>query len=111
MAHGRVQLLDCTGDVAQAIAAVDELVRLSQLDPEWSWTRAAVIARDWRRLAPVRAYAETLGISVEMANEGIPSIWRLREMQQFIDAVKREPARSLSVDDLIIFLNAIPSNR
>ena len=112
VAHGRVQLLDCPpGDVAQAIAAVDELVRLSQLDPEWSWTRAAVIARDWRRLAPVRAYVETLGIPVEMANESMPSIWRLREMQQFIDAVKREPARSLSVHDLIIFLNAIPSNR
>ncbi|WP_246687102.1 RecQ family ATP-dependent DNA helicase [Mesorhizobium sp. M3A.F.Ca.ET.201.01.1.1] len=94
VAQGRVQVLDCpSGDVAQAMAAVDELVRLSRLDPEWSWARAAIIARDWRRLAPVRAYAEALGVPVEMANESLPSIWRVREMQQFIDALRRDPAR------------------
>ncbi|MGO8126659.1 hypothetical protein ACC728_37665, partial [Rhizobium ruizarguesonis] len=69
------------------MTAINELVRISRLDPEWSWSRAAVIARDWRRLAPVRAYAETLGIPVEMANENMPSIWRLREMQHFIDVL------------------------
>ena len=112
VAHGRVQVLDCpSGDVAQAMAAVDELVRLSRLDPEWSWSRAAIIARDWRRLAPVRAYAETLGIPVEMANETQPSIWRLREMQQFIDALRRDSARLLGIRDLVDVLNAIPSNR
>ena len=112
VAHGRVQVLDCpSGDVAQAMAAVDELVRLSRLDPEWSWSRAAIIARDWRRLAPVRAYAETLGIPVEMANESLPSIWRLREMQQFIDALRRDSARLLGIRDLVDVLNAIPSNR
>ena len=112
VAHGRVQVLDCpSGDVAQAMAAVDELVRLSRLDPEWSWSRAAIIARDWRRLAPVRAYAETLGIPVEMANESLPSIWRLREMQQFIDALRRDSSRLLGIRDLVDVLNAIPSNR
>jgi ATP-dependent DNA helicase RecQ len=93
------------------MAAVDELVRLSRLDPEWSWSRAAIIAREWRRLAPVRAYAEALGIPVEMANESLPSIWRLREMQQFIDVVRRDPARLLDVHNLVDVLNAIPSNR
>jgi ATP-dependent DNA helicase RecQ len=112
VAQGRVQLLDCpSGDVAQAMAAVDELVRLSRLDQEWSWSRAAIIARDWRRLAPVRAYAETLGVPVEMANESLPSIWRLREMQQFIDALRRDNTRLLAVRDLVDMLNAIPSNR
>jgi ATP-dependent DNA helicase RecQ len=112
VSRGRVQVLDCpSGDVAQAMAAVDELVRLSRLDPEWSWSRAAIIARDWRRLAPVRAYAETLGIPVEMANESLPSIWRLREMQQFIDALRRDPTRLLAIGDLVDVLNAIPSNR
>ena len=112
VAHGRVQVLDCPfGDVAQAMAAVDELVRLSRLDPEFSWSRAAIIAREWRRLAPVRAYAETLGIPVEMANESLPSIWRLREMQQFIDALRRDPTRLLAIRDLVDVLNAIPSNR
>lgn len=112
VAHGRVQVLDCpSGDVAQAMAAVDELVRLSRLDPEWSWSRAAIIARDWRRLTPARAYAESLGIPVEMANESMPSIWRLREMQQFIDALRRDTTRLLAIRDLVDVLNAIPSNR
>ncbi|WP_292216250.1 RecQ family ATP-dependent DNA helicase [Mesorhizobium sp.] len=112
VAQGRVQVLDCpSGDEAQAMAAVDELARLSRLDPEWSWSRAAIIARDWRRLAPVRAYAETLGIPVEMANESLPSIWRLREMQQFIDALRRDSTRLLGVRDLVDVLNAISSNR
>jgi ATP-dependent DNA helicase RecQ len=93
------------------MVAVDELVRLSRLDPEWSWSRAAIIARDWRRLAPLRAYAETLGVPVEMANESLPSIWRLREMQQFIDALRRDNSRLLAVRDLVEMLNAIPSNR
>ena len=87
--------------MAQAVAAVDELIRLSRLDPEWSWSRAAIIAREWRRLAPVRAYAETLGIPVEMANESLPSIWRLREMQQFIDGLRRDSTRLLAIRDLV----------
>ena len=112
VSQGRVQLLDCPADdVVQARAALDELVRLSRLDPEWSWSRAAIIARDWRRLAPVRAYAEALGIPVELANESLPSIWRLREMQQFTDAIRKEPARLLTIRDLVEIKNAIPSNR
>ena len=110
--QGRVQVLNCpSSDPAQAIAAVDELVRLSRLDPEWNWSRTAIISRDWRRLAPVRAYAETLGIPGEMANESLPSIWRLREMQRFIDALRRDKTRLLGVRDLIEILNAIPSSR
>jgi ATP-dependent DNA helicase RecQ len=106
VAHGRVQLLDCRdGDVTQAMAAVDELVRLSKLDPGWSWSRAAIISRDWRRLAPVRAYAEALGIPVEMANETLPNIWRLREMQKFILDLRRNPARLCSIANLIEILN------
>ncbi|MBP8929724.1 MAG: RecQ family ATP-dependent DNA helicase, partial [Paracoccus sp.] len=84
VAQGRVTLLDAGGDTAQAVAALDELQRLSRLDPDWSWRRCAVIARDWRRLEPVRAYAEALGIPIDMANETLPSLWRLREMQGFI---------------------------
>ncbi|MCZ0964457.1 RecQ family ATP-dependent DNA helicase [Paracoccus benzoatiresistens] len=112
VAQGRVQLLDCPrGDVAQAIAAVDELVRLSRLDPDWSWSRAAIISRDWKRLAPVRAYAEALGLPVEMANESPPSVWRLREMQGFIEVLRRDPARLLSIRDLVEAVNTLPSNR
>lgn len=112
VAHGRVQVLDCpSGDVVQAIAAVDELVRLSRLDLDWSWSRAAIISRDWRRLAPVRAYAEALGLPVEVANESLPSVWRLREMQRFIETLRRDPARLLGIRDLVETVNLLPSNR
>ena len=112
VAQGRVQVLDCPADdIAQARAALDELVRLSRLDSDWNWARTAIIARDWRRLAPVRAHAEAMGIPVEMANETMPSIWRLREMQQFIASMRREPTHLLSIHDLVEMKNAIPANR
>ncbi|MEO9231099.1 MAG: RecQ family ATP-dependent DNA helicase [Devosia sp.] len=112
VAQGRVQLLDCPADdVVQARAALDELLRLSQLDPEWSWARTAIIARDWRRLAPVRAHAEAMGIPVELANETLPAIWRLREMQQFVAAIRSEPTHLLSIRDLVEMKNSIRSNR
>ena len=57
VAQGRVSLLDSgPGDAVQAVAALDELIRLSRLDPDWSWRNCAVIARDWRvwnRCAPM----------------------------------------------------------
>jgi ATP-dependent DNA helicase RecQ len=112
VAQGRVCLLDSgPGDTAQGVAAVDDLIRLSRLDPDWSWRRCAVIARDWRRLEPVRAYAEALGLPVEMANEGMPSLWRLREMQGFIRALLADRTRLLTIPDLVAILNAQPQSR
>lgn len=112
VAQGRVQLLTVPpGDDMQAIAAVDELVRLSILDPDWSWSRAAIIARDWKRLEPVRSYAEHLKLPVQMANESLPSIWRLREMQAFIAALRRRPGDLFWVPDLVDILNDLPQSR
>jgi ATP-dependent DNA helicase RecQ len=111
VAQGRVTLLDAgPGDHAPAVAAVDELLRLSQLDPDWSWRRAAIIARDWRRLSPVRAYAESLGLAVDMANETLPSPWRLREMQTFLRALLADRTRLFTIAQLTDLLNAqVPS--
>lgn len=112
VSQGRVQLLSCPpGDACQAGVAVDELLRLSRLDPDWSWSRAAIIARDWRRLNPVRSYAEALGIPVEMANESLPNIWRLREMQSFVAELRRDPARLLGMPDLLEILDGLVRNR
>ncbi len=111
VAQGRVTLLDAGGDAAQAIAALDELMRLSQLDPDWSWRRCAVIARDWRRLEPVRAYAEGLGIPIDMANEKPLSLWRVREMQTFIRALLADRTRLLGIPDLVTILNVQPQSR
>ena len=107
VAQGRVSLLDAgAGDAAQAVAALDDLIRLSRLDPDWSWRRCAVIARDWRRLEPVRAYAEAQGLPVDLASETLPSLWRLREMQGFIRALLADRTRLLTIPDLVAILNA-----
>lgn len=112
VAQGRVQLLRCGGDeMAQAVAAVDELHRLSELDPEFSWRRAAIIAREWRRLDAVRSYAETRGIPIDMANESLPSIWRLREMQGFVAAIRRAGRQMLGIADMVALLNRQEQNR
>ena len=66
---------------------------------------------DWRRLGPVRAYAENLGLPVEMANEKLPSVWRLREMQKFIAGLRGRPSAMLTIQDLLDVLNEQPSNR
>ncbi len=110
--QGRVQLLQCPpGDRIQAVAAVTELQRLAALENGWNWSRTAIIARNWRQLAPVRAFAEAQGIPVEMANESLPSIWRLREMRQFIDGISRDRTRLLNVNDLLEVSNSLPRNR
>ncbi len=110
--QGQVSLIDAgPGDEAQAVAAVDELVRLSKLDPEWSWRRCAIVAREWRRLEPVRAYAESLGLPVDQANDASVSLWRLREMQAFIRSLLDDRTRLLSVADLTDILNVQPQTR
>jgi ATP-dependent DNA helicase RecQ len=107
--NGRVTLLDTPpGDEAQAVAALDEFMRLSRLDPDWQWRDAAIIARDWRRLEPVRSYAEHLGIPVEMANEGLPSLWRLREMQTLVRDLLSDRTRLMTIADLLNALNRQP---
>lgn len=110
--QGRVQFLDVAADdMAQAVAAVDELVRISRLDPEFRWARTAIISRDWRRLGPVRAYAEKLGLPVEMANEKLPSVWRLREMHRLVSTLRQRLTAMLSIQDILDALNAQPPNR
>ncbi|UWQ22376.1 RecQ family ATP-dependent DNA helicase [Jannaschia sp. W003] len=110
--QGRVQRLDCPPDAtAHAVAAVEELVRLSRLDPDFRWDRCAIIAREWKRLAPARAHAETLGIKVEMANEELPPVWRLRETQALVEELRKDRGAMLTVQDLLDRLNAQPPSR
>ncbi|MBX7492037.1 RecQ family ATP-dependent DNA helicase [Qipengyuania sp. 1NDW9] len=112
VAHGRVQILKTAGgDIANAIAAVDELVRISDLDPDWDWSKTAIIARNWKQLEPVRSYAEKLGIPVELANENLPSIWRLRETQALVEACRRHPDSLLTASEIEGFLHDLPASR
>jgi ATP-dependent DNA helicase RecQ len=111
VAKGRVQILGCSsGNEAQAMAALEEMLRLSRLIPDWNWSRTAIISRDWQKLVPVRDFAETLGIPVDVANERLPGLWRMREMQMFVEALRQDQSRVVSVVDMTAMLNAIPSS-
>ena len=72
VAHGKVQVLQIADSsaISQAQTAVAELRRLSSLDPDWDWSKCAVIAREWSYLEPVRTLCERDRIPVQMANEG-----------------------------------------
>ncbi len=111
VAHGRVQLLrTAPAPAAQAIAAVDELIRLSQLVPDWSWSKAAIIAREWRLLDPVRSYCEARGVPVHLASEGMPPFWRLREVREFLKFLKAEPTKMIAAEAMQDFVTRQPSN-
>ena len=73
--RGRVQVLRVPKDEAvQAVLSVSELERLSKQTPDWSWAKAAVIARNWRQLGPVRSYCEAQGIPVQTASDDPPNV-------------------------------------
>jgi ATP-dependent DNA helicase RecQ len=85
VSKGRVQVLPVGPNaLTQAVSVMAELQRMSRLSSSWDWARCAVIARQWRLLEPVRAYCELNGIPVQMADERMPSFWRLRETQALI---------------------------
>ena len=91
---GRVQILPASRDpITQAQVVMGELLRLKSLpSSNLDWSRCAVIAREWKYLEPVRAFCEMHDIPVQMANEEIPSFWRLRETRRFVDWLRaREP--------------------
>ena len=94
VARGRVQILSAQpGAISQARIAMGELLRLASLAPEdWDWSACAVIAREWKYLEPVRAFCESEGIPVQMANERIPCFWLLRETGGLVAWLRGLPA-------------------
>lgn len=46
-----------------------------------------------------------------MANEKLPSIWRLREMQRLVAGLRRRPTAMLTIQDILDVLNEQRSNR
>ena len=101
VARGKVQVLQIADSsaISQAQAAVAELKRLWSLDPDWDWSKCAVIAREWSYLEPVRTLCERDGIPVQMANEGNLSLWHLRETQALVKwARERDPGMIRNAD-------------
>ena len=101
VARGRVQIL-ATGNtpISQAQAAIAELKRLSGLTPDWSWSRCAVVAREWSYLDPVRSLCELESIPVQMANEDFSGIWHLRETRSLVNWLREGDRQLVTGSDL-----------
>ena len=94
---GKVQILPAGKDpISQAQAAMLELQRLSLLDPDWTWSSCAVIAREWKYLEPIRAYCELHDIPVQSGNEDSLGVWRLRETQSLLGWLREKPLVTIS---------------
>ena len=111
VAHGKVQVLQIADSsaISQAQAAVADLKRLSSLEPDWDWSKCAVIAREWSYLEPVRTLCERDGIPVQMANEGNLSLWHLRETQALVNWVRQRDPGMLRSADVKDWLDRQPS--
>ena len=89
VANGRVQILNVTGgQLTQAIAAVDELQRLSRLARSWRWDRCAIIARNWNDLDAAASVCRARDIPFQVGNEQLGSFWRVRETQSFLKVLE-----------------------
>ena len=110
--RGCVGILHAGSDaVTQAVSVVAELKRLQRLDRDWDWSRCAVIAREWDYLAPVRALCEREAVPVQMANEEIPSFWRLRETQRFIEWLRVRESQLVRGAELASWVDDQPPGR
>jgi ATP-dependent DNA helicase RecQ len=111
VSKGRVQVLPVGRNVyTQAMAVMAELQRMSRLSSAWDWSTCAVIARQWRILEPVRAYCELNGIPVQMADERMPSFWRLRETQLLLTWLEAGGQPFLNDGSLLEWLRCQTSN-
>jgi len=107
--RGRVQLLTKAGDrLTQAVMAVGELERLARTIPDWDWAKAAIIAREWSYLQPVRSLCEARGIPVQTANADLPNVWRLRETQALINWLRARDRSGFHVSELAAWMEAQP---
>ena len=110
VARGRVQMLPAGRDaVSQAQAAMAELRRLASAAPDWDWSSCAVIAKEWAYLEPVRSLCELEEIPVQMANEEIPSVWRLRETQALLGWLRERDPRLVRALDVREWLSQQPA--
>ena len=110
VAKGRVQILNVDSSfTTQAEQIVREMLRLAALDPEWSWSNAAVIAREWRLLHPVIAFCEANNIPAQRAGQDPPQFWRLRETQRLVEWLSQRGTEPVSPAELDAFVAAQPA--
>lgn len=113
VAQGRVQLLRVNDAAHQAVALVDELLRLKQRNPTLSWSDCAVLAKEWDELAPMRALCEQRGIPIICAIDGkkSPPLYRIREVRQFFAALKTRHDELLSATNLLSIIGELTGDR
>ena len=109
--RGQVQILS-VGDsaITQAQAVIAELKRLSDLTPDWDWSKCAVVAREWSYLDPVRGLCELEGIPVQMANEDILNVWHLRETRGLVNWLRSRDSCLVANKDLNDWANNQPTS-
>ena len=112
VSRGRVQILPVGRDpIHQARVVMEEFRRLAGLAPGWTWSRCAVIAREWEYLVPVRAFCKAHEIPVQMGNEEIPGFWRLRETDELVAWLRDRASRCIDDTGLRAWAEARPSGR
>ncbi len=106
VSKGRVQILQLEQNdrVFQARVVMEELLRMSRLDPNWDWSRCAVIARKWESLAPIQSFCEAQNIPVEMARDEIPNFWQLRQTRSFVAWLRKRESRLVKDEEMKIWL-------
>ena len=110
VAQGRVQVIPAgPSDASQAHRALDELLRLSELDPGWDWTRTAVVARQWDTLEVMRAVCRERGRETQMAQEDFTASWQLRETQALLGWIDAQE-QGITADEALDRVKAMPSN-
>lgn len=109
--EGKVQILNVKGgQLSQAVAAVEELKRLSKLDPDWQWSRCAIIARNWADLDPARSACMAHGITTQSAREELSSFWRARETQRFLDTLEARDVTTVETREIRRYREGLPSD-
>ena len=109
--QGRVQVIPAgRGDAAQAHRALDELLRLSELDPGWDWTRVAVVARQWDTLEVMRAVCRERGVETQLAQEDFTASWQLRETQELLGWLGAQE-QGITAEEALERVKAMPRNR
>ena len=106
LARGRVQIIRCSSEQAQAQAVVDEWLRLRQLDSQLDWSQCAVLATQWQLLNPVRALLEehNIPVSLMLPSDKQPPPFRIRENAQLLGALKQNRK---TVSTASFWLNAL----
>jgi ATP-dependent DNA helicase RecQ len=85
------------------------LTRIASIDREFRWDRAAVIAREWRFLDPVRSLCEARGLAYELAREQGVNRRQVREVQDFLTFLEQGP-RMASIADARAWAASHPPN-